>query len=274
MIDSTKALLLGIVQGITEYLPVSSSGHLVIAQSLFGMEEPELFFDIILHIGTLSAVLWYYNRDIALILKESYIAIAAIARGDGWEMVSQRYPGFKTVWLIILGTIPTAVIGLFFRDDFEKMFASPKLVGCALLVTAVILFFTRYTSDRGRTIEGFRISDAIIIGLIQGFAITPGLSRSGLTISAALFLGIDRETAARFSFLLSIPSILGALVLQFEPDANSTGISAMLIGLIASAITGALCLMFLVAIVKKGRLSWFSWYCLAAGLLTIFYIGG
>ena len=240
MIDKTQALSLGAIQGVTEYLPVSSSGHLVIAQSLLGMKEPELFFDIVLHIGTLSAVIWYYNKDISLILKELYIATAALVRGDGWQMVSQRYPGFKTAWLIILGTIPTAAIGLFFKEDFEKMFASPKLVGGALLVTAVVLFLTRYTSDRGRTIESFRIGDALVIGLIQGLSITPGLSRSGLTISAALFLGIDRETAARFSFLLSIPSILGALVLQFELGANDTGVTAMVIGLTASAITGAL----------------------------------
>lgn len=274
MIDWALAIALGVVQGITEYLPVSSSGHLVIAQSLFGIKEPELFFDIVLHIGTLSAVFWYYWASLAAAAKETVLAAGALRRGDSFGVVNERYPGFRMVWLITAGSVPTGAIGLLFKDDFEKMFGSPHLVGVMLIVTAVVLFLTRYSGSGGRTIERIGVRDALIIGVVQGLAITPGISRSGITIATALFLGVERETAARFSFLLSIPSIVGALLLQFEPDGNHTSFLALLLGLIAAAITGAVCLMFLVAIVKRGKLSWFSYYCFAAGVFTILYVAG
>lgn len=270
MIDWFEALILGVVQGATEYLPVSSSGHLVIFQHLFGLEEPALLFDIVLHVATLLAVLWYYRRDIGSLIRETLLAIRALTQGEPWAAVQTDYPGFRLAWLIVLGTVPTVLIGVTLQDTFEALFGSLRTVGFMLCITGVILLLTRFGSKGTRNIEAMKPVDAVLIGLVQGLAITPGISRSGSTIAVALLLGIEKETAARYSFLLSVPSILGALVLKIGDGGESIGLGATVVGFVAALVTGYFCLALLVQLVKRGKLVWFAPYCFAAGLFALF----
>jgi undecaprenyl-diphosphatase len=269
MIDSLEAVVLGLVQGATEYLPVSSSGHLVIFQHLFGLTEPALLFDIVLHVATLIVVLWYYRRDIVEILGDTTGALRSLTSGSAWTEVQQRYPGFRMAWLIVVGTVPTALLGITLEETFESFFGSLKIVGVMLWVTGLILVATRWAAGGERGVGQLGLRDALLIGLVQGLAITPGISRSGSTIGVALLLGIQRETAARYSFLLSVPSIVGALVLKIGDAGDGVGLPAMALGFLAALVAGYFCLMFLVRIVKRGRLAWFAPYCFAVGLLAL-----
>ena len=269
MIDRLEAVLLGVVQGATEFLPVSSSGHLVIAQHLFGLREPALLFDIVLHVATLLAVVWYYRRDIGQLILETFLAAGDLSRGQPWSSVQAARPGFRLAWLIVVGTLPTAVMGITLEERFEALFGSLAAVGIALCLTGLVLLTTYRFGSGTRSVSGMRVIDALLVGLAQGLAITPGLSRSGLTIAAALALGVERETAARFSFLLSVPSIVGALLLKAGDAAGGVGTPETTLGFLAALISGYLCLALLVRVVKRGRLAWFAPYCFLAGLAAL-----
>jgi len=269
MIDWFEATLLGVVQGATEFLPVSSSGHLVIGQHLFGLREPALLFDIALHVATLFAVLWYYRREILELLRESALGLGGLLEGRSWSEIQAAYPAFRLAWLIVIGTVPTALIGIGFEDSFERLFGSLRTVGFMLIVTGLILLLTRIAPRGHKGIAGMGVIDALLVGLVQGLAITPGISRSGSTIVAALLLGVERETAARYSFLLSVPSIIGALLLKLGDAGNGVGLTATALGFFAALVTGYFCLVFLVHVVKRGRLAWFAPYCLVVGLLAL-----
>jgi undecaprenyl-diphosphatase len=267
------AVTLGVVQGLTEFLPVSSSGHLVIFQHLFGLREPELLFDISVHIGTLAAVVAVFYRDIAT-LAAAVFRLPAMARAAGG--VKPLVAGSEAVRLIVMivaGSVPTALIGVYFAGIAEQLFGSIRLVGIALAVTGTFLWFTRKCPVRGRTMTGMRLRDALIIGIMQGLAIIPGISRSGATISAALYLGIDRELAGRFSFLLSIPAILGALVLSINGEAFQTTLPVghIIAGSLSAALIGYLALRILMVMVKGGRMYRFAPYCwiIAAATLVL-----
>jgi len=265
-----KALVLGIVQGVTEFLPVSSSGHLVLGQHLFGIKEPEIFFDVMLHLGTLGAVCVVFRRDIWSLIKEFFYLLKILFNKSALAAAWQERPSFKLLVLILAGTIPTGIIGIVFKDTFESMFASTLTVGIALLVTGSILFLTGRIKQGTRDITGFRAVDALIIGLVQGMAIIPGISRSGSTISAGLFLKLDRELTARFSFLLSIPAILAAVALQVKDAGQSTFSPLELsLGFLAALISGFLALMLLLKIVRSGRLHVFAYYCWLIGLISL-----
>ena len=270
MIDWIEALVLGVVQGATEYLPVSSSGHLVIFQHLFGLEEPALLFDIVLHVATLLVVVGFYRHDILELLSQTRTAGKELVAGEGWRTVQERYPGFRLAWLIVLGTIPTAVIGITLQDTFEAMFGSLRVVGVMLWVTGAILVSTLLARNQNRDIAAIKPVDALLIGLVQGLAITPGISRSGATIGVALLLGIERQTAARYSFLLSVPSIVGALLLKIGDSVNGVGAGAMALGFLAALMSGYVCLIFLIRVLKRGKLAWFAPYCFLAGLAAWF----
>lgn len=265
-----QAAILGIVQGLTEFLPVSSSGHLVLFQHLFGLKEAELLFDISLHLGTLVAVFIFFRRDIYAITF-SVVRYCREAVTSGSFSPSKEDPDLTLAFLIIAGSVPTAIIGLFFHKIADRLFSSVLIAGSMLILTGIILFFTRFVKNPEKGISLFSMKDSFIIGISQGLAIMPGLSRSGATIATGLFLGLKHETAARYSFLLSIPAILGATLLSFGDPAGNTYISlkTCLAGAFISCITGYLALKVLFYIVKKGRLHYFSPYCLIIGIISL-----
>ena len=259
-IDIFQAIILGIVQGITEFLPVSSSGHLVFLQSLFGLREPPIFFDVMLHLGTLFAVVVYFWKDILEVIQG--IRIAFKGRGKGQQ-------GIRLLLWIILATIPAGLMGFLFKDWFESFFSQPRLVGGMLLITGLFLWVTRWTKKEGRDIMKMRWFDSVLIGIAQGMAIIPGISRSGATISTGLLTGLDRELSAKFSFLLSIPAILGATVLEVEKMGTIQELGIVLLGTVAAFGIGLLSLTFLFKINMIRKISIFSYYCWIIGLAII-----
>src|SRR4030042_1100559 len=246
------SIFLGVVQGLTEFLPISSSGHLVFFQSLLGLEEPPIFFDVMLHLGTLLAVVIYFRKE-----------ICEIVQGLG-AVLKKRHknpPQVKLFLLIVLASIPTGLMGILLKDWFESFFSKPKWVGGMLLITGGILWLTRWAKKEGKPLGRMRWFDAILIGIAQGIAIIPGISRSGATISAGLFCGLDRELSGKFSFLLSIPAILGATLLEFKGFDTASGWGTALIGAAVAFGVGILALTPLIRIIKMGKMFNFSYYC-------------
>lgn len=264
-----QAIVLGVAQGLTEFLPVSSSGHLVLGQYLFGLVDVPLYFDVSLHIGTLAAVFIIFFRDI----RGMVAVFCRFCQGRfGKKSIDlSGDPNGKLLLMIIAGSVPTAFIGLMLSKVAETLFSSLMIVGIMLLITGTFLWLSRKAKPDTDKSHGLTVKNALIIGVIQGFAVVPGISRSGSTIVAGLFLGLSRETAARFSFLLSIPAILGAAVLSFKDVADpSLMISPPVIwGTIASFITGYFALILLVRIVKQGHLYYFAPYCWCMGIWAI-----
>ena len=251
MNPTLSAALLGIVQGLTEFLPVSSSGHLVLFQSWLPVVGDPLAFDLALHLGTLLPVLWVYRADLAGVVVDTI-------RGQGPFL---ERDGVRLMLLLIAATIPTAIIGLSLEDLFEKLFHTPMAVGGAFAITGAVLWFTKTLNPGTTPAHGLRWGHAVGIGLAQGLAITPGISRSGSTIAAGLFLGMDREAAARFSFLLSIPAILGAVVLKAgDLDFSEAAITPLMVGISTSAISGYIALRVLIRVVRGGDFSKFAYY--------------
>ena len=254
------AIFLGVVQGLTEFLPVSSSGHLVFFQSLLGLKQSPIFFDVMLHLGTLLAVVIYFWMD-----------IWKIAQGLGamFKKKHKNPPQVKLFLLIVLATLPTGLMGILFKDWFESFFSKPNLVGGMLLITGLVLFLTRFVKKGGKPLEQMGWVDAVLIGIAQGAAIIPGISRSGATVSTGVFCGLDRELSGRFSFLLSIPAILGATLLEFKKVDMVLGIETILIGTAVAFGMGILSLTFLMKIINKGKIFNFSYYCCGMGILMI-----
>jgi len=250
--DYLQAILLGIIQGITEWLPVSSSGHLALLQAFFGIEPP-VIFDIMLHLGTLGAVIVFFRKDIFALFR-------------GFLTFNNTNPEFRLSLLIILASIPTAIIGFSLKDFFASMFSNTPYVGIALMITGVIIFLTRNASGT----KSIDWKSAIVMGIAQGLAIAPGISRSGSTISAGMLLGLDKEKAARFSFLMFIPAILGATLFEAK-EISSLGpdFGPALLGTITAAIVGYAAIGFLLKIINRNKFSYFSYYCFALGLLAI-----
>jgi undecaprenyl-diphosphatase len=213
-----------------------------------------------LHLGTLLAVVVYFRRDIWEIVQ----GLGATLTGKGGNRA-----GRKLLLWIILATVPTGLIGLIFKDWFETLFSKPKLVGVMLLVTGLVLWLTRFTKKEGRPIGKMGWIDSILIGMAQGMAIIPGISRSGATISTGLFCGLDRELSGKFSFLLSIPAILGATLLEFRKIGSVQELGTILIGTIVAFGVGILSLTFLLKINKIGKISYFSYYCWIIGFTII-----
>ena len=270
-----NAILLGIVQGLTEFLPVSRSGHLVLARNLLGVtppsEEAKVLWEVVLHVGTLVAILVVLRRDVWQVIVGFVRGLAASRRGLASALRQEE--GFALALWILLGSIPAGVVGVTFRDFFERLFESPFLAAGALLVTGTFLFSTRYAHGP-RDKDQVSWLDAIIIGFAQAVAIVPGISRSGATISAGLFRGVDRAQAARFSFLLAIPAIAGAAALECRHLAalSFKEVMPLLVGGIVSAIVGLFALIFLLRIVRAGRLHSFAYYCWAAGVIALVWL--
>lgn len=254
--DIIEAIVLGIIQGATEFIPVSSSGHLVLVPWLLGWDSPGLIFDTVVHWGTLVAVLAYFWHD-------WYTVIGAWLRGlFRWEWSN---PDARLMWLLIVGSIPAALIGFLFEDFFESLFGAPVWVSIFLLVTATLLTLSELLGRRTRTLNDVKVPDALLVGLGQAAAIAPGISRSGATIATGVFRGLERPAAARFSFLLSTPIILGAglfklLDLFSTPDPVAQ-IPALVAGFLAAAIVGYLCIWLLLRYLQRGNLYPFAIYC-------------
>lgn len=269
-----EAILLGILQGLTEFLPVSSSGHLVLAQQFLGLKEPLVFFDVMLHVGTLAAVLVAYREAIGRLVIGG---VSALGDTQFWRKPRAKLNTsveLKFIWLIFIGSIPTGIIAVVFKTQLESFFDEVRLVSIMLILTGVILQLPRLrrekTDSSDSSTEELKTWHAPLIGIAQGCAITPGISRSGTTISLALFLGIPAKTAAEYSFLLSIPAILGAVALKIR-DLGDTTIAFHIVGagMLASFIVGYIALRFLLVILNRGKFSVFSYYCVALGLTSL-----
>lgn len=254
-----EIVLHGIVQGLTEFFPVSSSGHLVFLQNLLGFREPQLIIDVMLHVGTLLSLFIFLRREI-LELTQSFGSFCLSPKKN----ISD--PKIKLIFSLTVASLPTALIGYFFHDFFESLFSSLRVVGVALLITASFLLLTKFAREKKKK----DIVHPFIIGILQGLAIIPGLSRSGLTIGGALLLGWKRREAAQFSFLLSIPAILGASLFELQKiDSNTEPWFPLITGIFVAAFVGFIALTLLVRLINKGKFHSFSYYCLLVGLAAL-----
>ena len=265
------AFILGVVQGLTEFLPVSSSGHLVLAQHLLGWTEPAVFFDVCLHIGTFIAVLIVFRDGVwdlvvggvRLIFQRPFGKIKT--RG----LSSQE----RIFLLVVVGTVPTVFAGLFLRHFLERIFASVPAVSINLLVTGTFLWLTRYAKTiLPKSPALTRGQHALWVGLAQAIALAPGISRSGATISAGLFLGLDRDWAGRYSFLLFVPAVMGALVLESAHiELSGIEVGQTLLGVVAAAASGYIALKVLLKLVRKGDFYVFAPYCWLVGAAALIW---
>ena len=249
-----EAILWGLVQGLTEFLPVSSSGHLVLVPAFLGVDPPDLATSAVLHLGTLIAVLVYYRKDLL------WLVI-----GFRTDVVARR-----VTTLLVLGTVPAVVLGLLFEDTIGRLQESTTAVGIALVVTGAILFFIGRASTGDGEVERSTPKDAFIIGAAQALALVPGISRSGMTISAGFLRGLDREQAARFAFLLSVPVIFGGGLLQALDIAGGEGLGAELgIGVIAAAVSGYAAIAGLIRGLTRWGMQPFAYYCVTVGIAAV-----
>ena len=271
--DSISALILGIIQGLTEFLPVSSSGHLVIFQQFLPVNEAEVLFDVTLHVGTLLAVLIFFRTDLRKMINESCAYLTGLAqKKETLSSIKERPHALLAFWVII-GTLPTVFIGFAFKDQLENLFGDPKRAAWMLIITGILLVISKMLPAGYTKRNNVGLFTALAVGLVQGLAITPGISRSGSTIVCAMVCGMDRELAGRFSFLLSIPAITGAMILQLaSKDLGSIGFIPLIIGFLSAALIGFFALKFLMIVVKKGNLLWFAPYCWVLGLSIIFFL--
>ena len=266
-----QGIILGIIQGLTEFLPVSSSGHLVLGQIFFGITESQLPFDISVHMGTLLAVLVVYASDIRAILVSVFGFISKAVSLKPMAHLLKEDKNLQLAGLILIGSIPTAFIGLILKQFEHILFTSEFLVGLMLILTGTILWASKNFYFSKSKKDCFSIKKALIIGVGQGLAVIPGISRSGTTIAIGMFLGLDRHNAAKFSFLLSIPAILGAQILSIKDMINSGLVidSITIYATIASFITGLLALKLLLSLVHSGRFHLFAPYCWLIGSLVL-----
>ncbi len=264
------AVLLGLVQGLTEFLPVSSSGHLVLAQTLFGgdVEADYMLFNVLLHFGTLLSVVVAFWKDVRELVIEFFGWI-----GDGFKVNGHSYRRF--IILLLVTIVPMFAV-LPIKSKLEEAFSSPLLVGLMLLVTSAILFLSEKAPRKRKTEENASILDAFLVGIGQCFAVLPGLSRSGTTICAGLFRGFSREFAVRFAFIMSLPVVLGANILEladviFSPGnaANDVSIACYIIGISVAMISGLLAIRLVKLVTRRGNFRPFVVYCMLIGTLTI-----
>ena len=275
MDEILKSALLGFIQGLTEFLPVSSSGHLAILHKVTGLEtESNLFFDITLHFATLMAVIFFYRNTIKDIIKGGFYGASNLFKGVGIKKSFFETKDARFFSLIIIGSIPTAIIGLTFKDVVEEFATNLLYVGIALLVTAILLILFELKRRAFKKVDQISIVDSIIIGIVQGIAIIPGISRSGSTIATAKFLSIDKETATTYSFLLSLPAIGGAFILGLK-DVIGTDFSVepfvIGIGFVTAMFTGYFSLKLLVWMIKKSSMYYFAVYCIGLAIFAITY---
>lgn len=272
----SSAILLGIVQGVAEFLPISSSGHLAILQNLFALSagEDHLFFDVLLHLGTLNSICVCYWGDIVAMVREVFIVLRGGRRADGTP-VQGNLGAARLFMMIVVGTLPLFLV-LPINDKVEELYYITPFIGVALLLTGCMLFVSDKMTPGKRTEKNMRFRDALVIGLCQCVATLPGLSRSGTTITAGIATGLDRNFAMKYSFLLSLPAVLGANLLSFIKAIGSESIDASLIpayliGMLAAMLSGIAAISLMKLIAKKSKFGWFAYYCWGAGVLTIIF---
>ena len=260
-----QALILGIVQGVTEFLPISSSGHLVLLPAALGWPSPSLVFDATVHLATLIAVVAVFWRDLRGLIVSW---LQDLRRGQPLESTESRL-----AWWVILGTVPGILAGLLLEETFESLFASPHAAGAFLLLTALLLVLAEVFGRRHRDLTEITWLNALVIGIGQAAAISPGLSRSGTTISVGIFCGLTREAAARFSFILAVPIIAGAGLAQFAELVRHGGLSSeaplLLVGFVAATISGYVAIRMFLAYLRKRPLYPFAAYCVVVGVLAL-----
>jgi len=265
-------ILLAVVQGLTEFLPVSSSGHLRLLQRGFGIDSPQTLFDVVLHVGTLFPVLFVYRREIGRMLDGLWATARRAATPD-------QHTHARLAGLVVVGSVPTGLIGIGLGGAMEALTLDLAWVAAALTVNAGILFGLGAlrrrapgTKATGRSLEQLTVRDALLVGTVQGVAVFRGISRSGSTITAGMLSGLDRESAAAFSFLLSVPAILGALLLKIDLDViTADGVGIYLLGGAVACASGTVALHLLLRLLRRGKLHHFAWYCLAIAALALYW---
>ncbi|MBQ7064179.1 MAG: undecaprenyl-diphosphate phosphatase [Firmicutes bacterium] len=276
MLSIWEAVWMAILQGLTEFLPISSSGHLAILGNVLRINtDGGALLEVVLHVGTLISIILIYYKDVWTLIREAVMLIV-----DGIRYLKNReehpfrmYPERRMTLYVILASIPTAIIGLMVQKFLEDIFLSSLIaVGAALLVTALLLYASKGIKPGTKTLEEASIRDILTIGVVQGFATIPGISRSGSTIVTEMAAGFDPKLTVRFSFLISLPAVAGAALLSFiKADKSLVAVNAVsyLIGILVAAVVGYICLRFMVRILQKGKLYYFSYYCAVIGFFAI-----
>ncbi|MGM9578464.1 MAG: undecaprenyl-diphosphate phosphatase [Evtepia sp.] len=267
-----SSIFLGLVQGIAEFLPISSSGHLSLFQHFFGLTEAGLFFDVLLHLGTLIAIFVYYWKDIVNLVKAFIRLVAGLFKKKKGAKKGRQDPGARMILMLIVATLPLFVI-LPIKDKVESLYSNTIFVGCALVVTGCILFFSDRMAKGKKTVRSATLLDALLVGVGQALAVVPGLSRSGTTISAGMLRGFSRKFAVRFSFLLSIPAVLGANIISIG-DAVAAGIDTSLLpayiaGTVVAAVSGYFAIRLVNLLADKGKFGNFAYYCWGIGAAAV-----
>lgn len=266
------SVVLGLVQGVAEFLPISSSGHLTLFQHFFGMEEPDNLFNVLLHFATLLAVCVYYFRDVTEMITEFFRGVASLfsRKRQGHEIPEAR----RMVLLVVVGTLPLFAV-LLIKDSVEALGSSPIFVSCALLVTGCILFLSDRMAGGRKNARSATLKDALVVGVAQGLATVPGLSRSGCTISAGMAVGFDRKFAVRYSFLMSLPAVLGATILEVKDVLEMEGglaqglLPKYLVGMVVAGVVGYFSIRLVNLLAAKGKFGAFAYYCWGAGALFL-----
>ena len=267
--DIIQGIIIGIVQGLTEFLPVSSSAHLVFIQNILGVES-SLAFDTFLHLGSLLAVLWFFRGDIIKMIKSWWLSIGDLLQGRFRQgFIDDPYK--RLAWYVILATIPVGFVGVFFEDSVEALFAGALYVPAFFLfVTGTILYLSQRMTSGEVNFNNIGAKEALFMGLGQACAILPGLSRSGTTIAAGLVIGLDKEFAAKFSFILSIPAILGAFLLQLKDIGSAMDVNFLpiFLGFVAAFIAGYAAIKWMLELIQKRSLDIFAYYCWIVGIVV------
>ena len=269
-----EAVILGLVQGLAEFLPISSSGHLALLQQWFDIDENKvLLFAVLLHVGTLISVFIVYWKDIWELIVELCLTIKDLLTGKGLRL--EERPVRKLGVMIIVATIPTAIIGILFNDLFDKLYTSVLPIGIGLIITGFLLVLAERTGNSNRGIDKRNFRNALFIGTVQGIAICPGISRSGSTLFGSLICNLDRKFAVKFVFLISIPSILGSAIME-TPEAIKAGfdmaqLGPVLVGMAVAAVSGLIAIKTMIKIVSDKKLSYFSYYVWALGAAVVIY---
>lgn len=272
-----QGIVLGVLQGIAEFLPISSSGHLIVAQNLFGLEEVPLLFDVFLHVATLLAVVLYFRKKIWELIC-SFARIFVPIKNPSAVQIEKKSEDTKYIVAIILATFVTGVLGIFSSKVISEI--SVKLVCAGFIVTALLLIFSsliekKHSAYSETSLKSPSWKQSLVIGLAQGIGTLPGISRSGSTIAGSLFCGVKRDVAGEFSFIVSIPAILGAFILELKDlgeVSSSIGAEPVIAGCAAAFASGYIALSWLMRLIKKGRLEWFACYLIPVGILGMIFL--